>query len=179
MAGRLKPIGVVCVLAGALALALASCGGDSPEATANAKTTAISSPSSGDAAAGDPGKPKPSPSSRCLTRLDPFLKAMDSLRRNLVAGLAYPQYVGEVKKIIAVYDEVPAGKLTLGCVQAVGTPAEQALNRYIAAGNTWTDCVEVPTCEAVSVEAPLQSQWSQASKYLSKAERGLSEPGAG
>lgn len=155
------------LLAGALALALSSCGGDSPEATANAKVEAVKP------------KPKASAPGSCLAQLDPFLKAMDNLRTRLVSGLAYEEYVEAVRVIIAAYDEVPADELTLGCVQAAGTSGEKALNRYIAASNTWTDCVEVPTCEAATVEAPLQDKWSEASKYLSKAERGLSEPGAG
>ncbi len=167
------------MLASVLALALASCGGDSPEATANAKTTAISAAAKADATNADPAKSQPSASSRCLAQLDPFLEAMSTLRTSLVAGLAYEQYVGEVKKIMASYDAVPVGELTLGCVQAAGTPAEKALNRYIAAANAWTDCVEVPTCEAVSIEAPLQTKWREASEYLSKAERGLAESGAG
>lgn len=178
MAGRAKTSAGVCLLAIALAVALSSCGGDSPEATANAKTTPISTPA-GDAPTSATPRPKAPASSGCLTRLDPFLKAMDNLRTRLVTGLAYEEYVDAVRVIIAAYDEVPAEELTFGCVQAVGTPGEKALNRYIAASNTWTDCVEVPSCEAATVEAPLQDKWREASKYLSKAERGLSEPSAG
>lgn len=166
----------VSLLAAVLALALSSCGGDSPEATAKAGTTTDSTAPAGTTAK---SKPKTAPASRCLAQLDPFLKAMDALRTSLVAGLAYEQYVAEVKKIMATYDAVPVGELTLGCVQAAGTPGEKALNRYIAASNAWTDCVEVPTCEAVSIEAPLQNKWREASEYLSKAERGLAESGAG
>jgi hypothetical protein len=176
MPGRLTTWVGVCLLASVLAIGLASCGGDSPEATAKAGTTTVST-----AATGTQSKPKAptKPASSCLAQLDPFLKAMDALRTSLVSGLAYEQYVGEVKKIMAAYDEVPVDELTLGCVQTVGAPGEKALNRYIAASNTWTDCVEVPSCEAVSVEAPLQDKWREASEYLSKAERGLAESGAG
>lgn len=178
MAGRAKTLAGVCLLAIALAVGLSSCGGDSPEATAKARTTPISAPADDTTTSAAP-KPKDLASSSCLSQLDPFLKAMDSLRTRLVSGLAYEEYVDAVRVIIAAYDEVPADELTLGCVQAAGTPGEKALNRYIAASNTWTDCVEVPSCEAASVEAPLQDKWSEASKYLSKAERGLSEPSAG
>lgn len=166
------------MLACGLALALSACGGDSPEATAKAKRTPISAPAYEATTSAAP-KPKAPASSSCLSQLDPFLKAMDSLRTRLVSGLAYEEYVEAVRVTIAAYDGVPADELTLGCVQAAGTTGEKALNRYIAASNTWTDCVEVPTCEAASVEAPLQDKWREASKYLSKAERGLSEPGAG
>jgi hypothetical protein len=171
MPGRLTTWVGVWLLTSALAIGLASCGGDSPEATAKAGTTTGATPPQ--------AKQRHTPASGCIAQLDPFLKAMDALRTGLVAGLAYEQYVAEVKKIMASYDTVPVEELTLGCVQAAGTPAEQALNRYIAASNAWTDCVEVPTCEAVSIEAPLQTKWREASEYLSKAERGLAESGAG
>ncbi|HUB98617.1 MAG TPA: hypothetical protein VMS11_02215 [Solirubrobacterales bacterium] len=176
--GRTVAWVISCLATGVLALSLSACGGDSPEATAKAKTTQISA-SADDTSTGAAPKTKAPASSSCLTQLDPFLKAMDNLRTRLVSGLAYEEYVDAVRVIIAAYDEVPADELTLGCVQAVGTPGEKALNRYIAASNTWTDCVEVPSCEAATVEAPLQDKWGEASKYLSKAERGLSEPNAG
>jgi hypothetical protein len=171
--GRTVAAAMACLAMVGLALALSACGGNSPEATAKAGTTTVSTPPPAEAKQGQ------APASRCLSQLDPFLKAMDALRTSLVAGLAYEQYVGEVKEIMAAYDEVPVEELTLGCVQAVGRPSEKALNRYIAASNTWTDCVEVPTCEAVSIEAPLQVKWREASEYLSKAQRGLSAPAAG
>ena len=165
----------VCLLAIGLAAALSSCGGDSPEAAAQAPPTADSTPAEGNAGSetSAAAKPKAAASPSCIAQLDPFLKAMDGLRQGLVAGLAYEEYVAEVKKITAAYDKLPVDELTLGCVQAAGTPGEKALNRYIAASNVWTECVEVPSCEAVTVEAPLQEEWRRASKYLSKAERGL------
>jgi hypothetical protein len=181
MPRRLKTWAGACLLASALALALSSCGGDSPEATANARTTPISAPAdpSTGSEAPQPKAPFRRAASSCLAQLDPLLKAMETLRKSLVAGLAYEQYVAAVKKIMATYDAVPADKMTLGCVQSAGRAGEQALNRYIAASNTWTDCVKVPSCEAVSVEAPLQTSWREASRYLSKAERGLASPSAG
>lgn len=169
-----------CLLAAALAVALSSCGGGSPEATAKARTTPISAPAKDGSPHGDATAPKAKAAAGgCVAQLDEFLKAMDTLRTNLVGGLAYGEYVAEVKKVIAAYDAIPADKITLGCVQAAGSAGERALNHYIAASNTWTECVEVPSCEAVTVEAPLQDEWRRASDYLSKAERGLTSPSAG
>lgn len=48
----------------------------------------------------------------------------------------------------------------------VATPAERALNRYIAAVNTWGECVEVPGCRAESVEAQLQDEWRYATNFV-------------
>jgi hypothetical protein len=98
---------------------------------------------------------------------------MDKLRTNLVAGVSYEQYVGEVGSIRATYGAIPVDEIALGCLRAAGTPGEHSLNRYIDAGNTWSDCVDVPGCASESIEPALQSKWRQASKLLSKAQRGL------
>ena len=98
---------------------------------------------------------------------------MAALRSNLVAGLDYEGYVGEVKRIRRSYEGIPVDSLALSCLEAAGTPGEKALNRYIAAGNTWTECVETSGCEAASIEAELQRKWRQASHFLTKARRGL------
>jgi hypothetical protein len=175
------------LLALALALALASCGGDSPEATAKARSEATATtPSRADvpnkSSEGETRtntKDSTLSGGPCATRLGGFVAAIDGLRGALVAGLAYEQYVGQLKSIVGAYDELPVDQLPLGCLRDVGTPSEKALNRYIAAGNEWTDCVEVPSCEAASIEAALQAKWHQASEYLSKAQRGLRRQSAG
>jgi hypothetical protein len=154
-----------CLAVAALALALSACGDHSPAATAKApkvsKTTAGT-------------KPKPASGGRsCASQVGDLLTAMDSLRTNLVAGVSYEQYVGEVKAIRGTYHRVPTDRLALGCLEAAGSPGENALNKYIEASNAWSDCVEVPSCESVSVEPALQSRWRQASKLLSEAQRGL------
>jgi hypothetical protein len=104
---------------------------------------------------------------------------MDELRRKLLAGLDYEGYVGEMKTIRHDYEAIPVDRLTLPCLHAVGTLGEKALNRYIAAGNTWTDCVEADGCEAATIEGALQAKWRQASGYLSKAQAGLRREAAG
>lgn len=167
---------LACLAAAALALALASCGGDSPQATAKAGTAASKPETDPSASLSAKTKAKlraASAGGRCAGQLGGLLEAMEKLRGQLVAGLAYEPYVGAVKKIVVAYDELPADEIALGCLRAAGTPTEKALNRYIAAGNTWTNCVEVPSCEAASIEADLQAKWHQASEYLSKAQRGV------
>jgi hypothetical protein len=163
-----------CLAVACLALSLASCGGRSPEATAKGgvKTskTAVPPPTA-------PSTENPEPSgatgNRCAAQLGDVLDSMEKLRTRLVAGLAYEQYVGAVKSVLAIYGAVPVDELALACLRTTGTPAEKGINRYVAAGNVWTDCVEVPSCEAASIEADLQAKWKQASGYLSKAQRGL------
>ena len=171
-----------CLLALALCAALASCGGESSEATAKAGTEASKPEAESAAPLSDKTKAKlhaASSSGRCAGQLSGLLAALDGLRTKLVSGLAYEGYVAEVKKIVASYDALPIDDLALGCLHTAGTPAERALNRYIAAGNEWTDCVEVPSCEAASIETALQAKWKEASEYLSKAQRGLGRQSAG
>jgi hypothetical protein len=173
----------VCLAAACVALSLASCGGDSSAATAkggDGAAPAHSEPSK-DAAKKTPAGGKANSgesrgaigSNACAAQLGDVLASMDKLRTRLVAGLAYEQYVDAVKSVLAIYGAVPVDELALACLRAAGTPAEKGINRYVAAGNAWTDCVEVPSCEAASIEADLQGKWKQASGYLSKAQRGL------
>jgi hypothetical protein len=172
-----------CLVAAALVAALASCGGNSSAATAKGGTEALQgapppafkpsrhpaeTPGQVTARPGRSGAP-----SRCAAQLGDVLDSMEKLRTRLVAGLAYEQYVGAVKSVLGAYGAVPVDELALACLRAAGTPAEKGINRYVAAGNAWTDCVEVPSCEAASIEADLQRKWKQASAYLSKAQRGL------
>jgi hypothetical protein len=163
--------------AAALALALGSCGGGSPAASAKAR-------SDGDGAVksrADLARQRPravGASGRCQAQVGGFLTALERLRRNLVVGLSYEQYVGELKAIRRAYAAIPTDRVALGCLRAAGTPGERGLNEYIGASNTWTDCVEVPGCESASIEGQLQGQWHEAARYLSKAEQGLRRLGA-
>lgn len=172
-------IATALLVAAALALALASCGGGSPAASAKARS------GGGDATVksrADLARQRPravGASGRCQAQVGGFLTALERLRRNLVVGLSYEQYVGELKAIHRTYAAIPTDRVALGCLRAAGTPGERGLNEYIAASNTWTDCVEVPGCESASIEAELQGQWHEAARYLSKAEQGLRRLGAG
>ena len=154
-----------CLAAAALALTLSACGGGSADATAQAAKRATGEARRGASSAQAGGG--------CAGQVGDFLDSMARLRRNLVAGLSYEQYVGEVEAIRGTYREIPVDQLTLGCLKAAGTPAESGLNRYIAASDTWTACVEESGCEAASIEAVLRSRWQQASKLLSEAQAGL------
>jgi hypothetical protein len=161
---------VIAALAAAAALALSACGGGGGEATAKAEpgTGAATGPSGTTSKAGDTAS-----STTCSDQVGTFVVSLDKLRQALLAGLDYEGYVEELKGIRRDYDAIPVDRLALPCLHDAGTPGEKALNRYIAAGNTWTDCVEADGCEAATIEATLQAKWRQASGYLSKAQRGL------
>ncbi|MBA3866310.1 MAG: hypothetical protein H0X42_08185 [Solirubrobacterales bacterium] len=171
-----------CLAAAALALGLSACGGGSsamagPTGTAGAATATGTKGES--AQAGATGKTTPSGSrstastGACASQLGELLDAMATLRTNLVAGLSYEQYVGELEAIRGAYHGIPSDEIALGCLKAAGTPAEKTLNKYIEASNYWTACVEETGCEAVTIESTLQTEWRQASKLLSGAQQGL------
>jgi predicted small lipoprotein YifL len=154
-----------------LALALTACGskgpaaatGEGPGSTAQTKTSAPR-------AQGEPAE-SAAPSASCRTQLNGFLAAMVGLRSKLEVGLSYDEYVAEVARVRAAYDSLPTGQLALSCLIGAGTPAEKAFNRYIAAANTWGECLSESGCRATSIEAQLQDEWEVASHFLAAARR--------
>jgi hypothetical protein len=158
---RLSPAATVGILLG-LALILPGCGDQSPPAADAGTATRPGVEAGGSAAA-----------RTCRSQLHGLLGSMDDLRGKLAVGLSYGAYLHEVKAAQAAYDRVPVDRLRLGCLVKVGTPAERALNRYIAAANTWGDCLTSVSCDSESVEPKLQRKWALASGRLSSAQRGL------
>lgn len=150
-----------CLIAAALALGLSACGGGS-SAMAGQAGTAASAATKPTAGGGS-----------CSSQVGAFLDSMATLRTNLVAGLSYEQYVGELEAIRGAYHRIPTDKVSLGCLKVAGTPGENSLNEYIEASNSWTACVEEAGCEATTIEPTLQTKWRQAAKLLSEAQQGL------
>lgn len=111
--------------------------------------------------------------SACQARLGDFVHSLDVLRRRLVVGLTYEQYVSEIEAIRSAYESVPVAKLDLGCLSAVGGPAESSFNVYIDAGNDWGHCVGTPGCSAATVEPDLQRKWRIGAKALAEAQAAL------
>jgi hypothetical protein len=156
---RLPP--VACLLAVALALLASGCGEDGtarpesataqPPASAKAGTEAHRT-----AAAGCPG------------RLDAFLDSLDALRRELVVGLSYDDYVERVKDLRASHRAIPVRRLTIDCL-ATGTPGERALNEHIDAANAWGECLADASCTTATIEPVLQRRWRNASRFLSQS----------
>ncbi|HEX2393333.1 MAG TPA: hypothetical protein VHI77_10500 [Solirubrobacterales bacterium] len=156
-------------LAALLALALAGCGSGTMTESA---TVSQQAPRAGTPGPHE-GSPNARPASTCETELSAFLGTLGRLRRRLVAGLTYEQYVSEIEAIRSAYGAVPLKELDVGCLTAAGGPAEASFNTYIEAGNDWGRCVGAPGCEAVTVEPVLQRKWRAAAKALSEAQAGL------
>jgi hypothetical protein len=158
---RLGPAATVGILLG-LALILPGCGDQSAPAA--------------DTGAATPAGVKadvPSATRTCRVQLHGFLGSMDDLRGKLAMGLSYGAYLHEVKAVQAAYERVPVDSLGFACLVRVGTPAERALNLYLAAANIWGDCLTSASCDSESVEPKLQRKWALASNRLSSAQKGL------
>jgi hypothetical protein len=160
-----------------VALVLGGCGGSGSDGresitatvTTDPATPAVKQPNSGQ----DKKPAKASDADPCQTQLGSFVASMDSLRRRLAVGVTYDQYVAEVRGIRSTYRKIPTRQVEIGCLGAVGTPAEQAFNRYIEAANDWGECVSEAGCTSETVEPVLQRRWRIASHFLSEADAGL------
>jgi len=98
---------------------------------------------------------------------------MNALRRKLAVGLTYGQYLRELQGARNAYEAIPADRVRLGCLLVAGTPAERALDLYIASANSWGRCLTTVACGADSVEPELQRSWARASRLLSAAQAAL------
>jgi len=168
---RFGSVATACVLLG-VAPILAGCGGGG--ATADGKTVTTA----GGAAPTNGSPPRaPLAKKQCGRLLGEFLDAAESLDNTLAVGLDYKGYLSAVNGVRSTYAAVPARDLPLGCLTRVGSPAEQALNAYIDAANTWGDCLATTGCETESIEAKLQHKWAQASNFIASAQSGLQDLG--
>jgi hypothetical protein len=154
-------------LAASLALALSACGGeqgvgDSAKSPPPGTSRVVKSPRA--------GRPCPAP-------VGSFVEALDRLRRRLALGLSYEGYVEDVRQVRSAYDGIPADKLLIDCLVAVGTPGEKALDEYVGAANMWGECLSEAGCNSYSVEPRLQRRWRVASQYVSEAHHGIGETG--
>jgi hypothetical protein len=167
---------VVCALIAALLLPGCGSGGSATTGTVASKPDADSAKTTAAAKA-----PKLSPGEKrgaragslCQSQLGSFVGSMDGLRRRLAVGVTFDQYVNEVHAIRSTYRDVPVDAVEIDCLNAVGTPAEKAFNRYIEAANDWGECVSELGCGSATVEPTLQRRWRIASHLLSEAEDGL------
>jgi hypothetical protein len=156
---------MACALLG-LALILSACGEE--------RTGVVGGPPvEGTAAKGAPAAQQRGAVGQCRGQLRPLISSLDALRKRLVVGLNYADYLSEVRRLKAIYDEIPADRLPIGCLTTVGAPAERALNHYREGANTWGDCLTRVSCDAEAVEPKLQRRWALAASLLSTAQEGL------
>jgi hypothetical protein len=156
-----------------MVLALASCGGGGGSGgggSSSAETVTAKAPSI-KVAEPAPKKKAPNPG-RCQAQLGEFVSRMNDLRQSLLAGLSYAEYVVRVRAIRDAYEAVPVKKLGASCLAGAAGDAEDALNQYLRAANTWGDCAGTAGCAASEIEGKLQRRWRSASKSLDQAKKG-------
>jgi hypothetical protein len=102
----------------------------------------------------------------CPTELSRFTDSLQRLRRRLVAGLTYDEYVGAVRALRSEYAAIPVDAVAPACLVATGAPSERAFDVYVEAANRWGECLSEPGCDASTVEAPLQAEWHLAGRQL-------------
>ncbi len=176
------------------ALALGGCGGGSSGQSTGGGTTAgtaaaaKSSPAAGDpSATAHPGakesgsatdSPKGAKANAnavidagpCGPQLDQFLADLGGLRKNLVVGVSYEQYVSELGVLRKIYDRIPVDAMSFACLSGAAESAEQSFDGYLAAANTWGDCVSDSACETTEIEPKLQSRWKLSARQLKRAQ---------
>jgi hypothetical protein len=119
------------------------------------------------------GKPAGTPAIACGPRLSAFVDQLEHLRRSLAIGVSYEQYVAELGTVRESYHRVPVGELDLACVSGPASSAERSFDGYLAAANTWGECVSEAGCETAALEPRLQREWRAAARQLAAAQQAL------
>lgn len=180
---RPGPAATLCCALAGLALALASCGDETSTAGTSAAATAVERTTPAGGASDSASERAPAltraAARRCRARTGELLDSMESLANLLAVGLPYGDYLRQVEGAREVYDGLPVERLGVGCLLAVATPAEAALNLYLGAANEWGDCLASSSCEAESVEPALQRRWDRASRLVGAARDALNPRRAG
>jgi hypothetical protein len=162
-----------------LALILPGCGDEGTATAGEEKPTSRQATAPSAAKSGASGA-KPGDRSvarQCGRILSDFLDSIESLENTLAVGLDYDSYLLAVNHVRSTYAELPADRLPIPCLALVGTPAENALNVYIDAANTWGNCLAGTSCKPELVEPKLQRRWGEASSHLTEARSGLRDLG--
>ena len=112
-------------------------------------------------------------SQSCETELRPLVDALGDLNSRLSVGLSFQDYSKNVGDVRVAYDQVTFDALSSDCTSKVGIPAENALNDYVRAYNTWNDCIGNVDCSTDSIDSQLQPEWAKATTRVDKAKANL------
>lgn len=111
----------------------------------------------------------------CADQITPLVEALQDLNSRLNIGLTYADYGERVGDVRVLYDRIHFATLGPNCVNKVGIPAEDAMNDYIKAYQTWNACIEETGCSTDSIESKLQTQWSKATTKINEAATALGQ----
>jgi hypothetical protein len=110
---------------------------------------------------------------KCKRQTAPLMQRLHELDSRLGVGLNYDEYTNKVGDVRVAYDQTTSAIGGPECLSGVGLPAEDALNEYVKASNTWGDCVDDINCDNDSIQPELQGHWAKASLAIDRADRGL------
>jgi hypothetical protein len=114
----------------------------------------------------------------CQSQVGPLLTAEQDLEGRLNAvGLSYNDYGNKVGDVSVAYNTIPFKELSPQCLTQVGVHAEKAMNSYVKAGQTWTDCFDDFSCDDDSIDPDLQLDWFEASAQIKQASQGMTAIG--
>lgn len=171
-------------LLGAL-LTLAACGGEEgPTAEDKARAKASESAASASASASAAASASASQSAEqqaeydeCSAGATDLLDALKDLNSRLGVGLSYADYGEKVGDVQVAYDDSVEAILASSeeCVAKVGTPLENAVNRYREVHNLWSDCIDDYNCDFSegAVNDKVQNKWAAATNAIDRAEKNL------
>lgn len=115
---------------------------------------------------------------QCQTQVGGLIASLRDLESRLNGvGVNYEEYSRRVGDVSAAYGQTPINQLSSDCLLNVGVHAEGAMNAYIDAGNTWSECFE-DLCDSDSIDPELQADWTKATSLIDKSESGYSAVGA-
>ena len=69
-----------------------------------------------------------------------MVRALTAMEAEVQTGVSYGQYENLLVKVRTAYNRLPTNSVSIACLNAVGIPAEQAMNNFIRASNSWAGC---------------------------------------
>jgi hypothetical protein len=105
----------------------------------------------------------------CDTQLRDLVDSLGDLNSRLAVGLSFQDYSEHLGDVRVAYDKVDFSSLPATCLRRVGVPAENALNNYITAYNTWNNCIDDEYCDVDTIDFDLQTEWTPATTRVERA----------
>lgn len=110
----------------------------------------------------------------CRSMFAPLYDKLTEIDGKLGIGLNFAEYGDIVGEANVAYGRLPEGsQIPAPCVTSVGVPLENALNAYITAYQSWSECVEDSECDDDANTTILRGHWSRASSEIGKVRTAL------
>ena len=123
---------------------------------------------------------------RCPVQYRPWVTSLTVLDGSLDIGsldigISYGKYMTYLMKTLIAYHQLPTNRASSACVLNVGVPAENAMNNYVLASNSWGACIDriyartASTCSGTGAPGNGSRRifWTRAHKALERAVNNL------